>query len=517
MDSLLVMQIFFGLIAVVLISVIAKGRKAKAAGAPEVAGRWPIIGHLPLLSRAKQPMMRTMGALADKYGPAFTVWMGAHRTLVVNSAELARECFTTHDKALAGRPKFMVGKYLASDYAMFAFASYGPYWREVRKIAVSNLLSTQQVDRLKEVRSTEIDFCIKELHKLWLKNGKAPLKIEMKQYLSDLSLNNIARAICGKRYFGSDVHEDKKDVEKFHKAISENFLLAGTFTLSDAVPSLEWLDIGGYVVAMKNNIKELDSIISVWVEEHRQRRLSGEKVENPDFIDVLLSVMETANIPNIDPEIVVKTTSWALILGGSDTSFLSLTWALSLLMNNRHVLKKAQEELDRVIGKDRNVDGSDIKNLPYLEAIVKETLRMYPPAPLSLPHEAIEDCSIGGYHVPAGTRIFTNIWKIQRDPRYWPEPDEFRPERFLTTRAHVDTKGKHFELIPFSSGRRMCPGGPFALEVIYLTLARLLHGFNLDIPSGEPVDLTEGLGVTLPKTTPLDLSLSPRLASKLYL
>ncbi|XP_068655777.1 cytochrome P450 CYP82D47-like [Aristolochia californica] len=517
----LLLQVGLGIIALVLVNVllVSKRRNRGKNGAlelPEAAGRWPIIGHLLALG-GKQPLMRTLGALADKYGAAFVLWVGVHRTLVVSSAEFARECFTTHDKILASRPRSTAGKHLGSDYAMFGLSPYGPYWREVRKVVVSNLLSAQQVDLLKHVRSTEIDFCIKELHKLWLKNGKALVAVEMKQYFKDLTLNNLARAICGKRYFGSDVVEDGKDVQKFHEAISGLFYLGGIFVLSDAVPSLERLDIGGHVAAMKKNIKELDSIISVWLEEHRQSRLSGEKPANPDFIDVLLSVIETTQIPDYDPEIMMKTTSWALILAGSDTTFITLTWALSLLMNNRHVLKKAQEELDSIVGKDRNVDGSDIKNLPYLQAIVKEILRLYPSVPLSVPHQAIEDCIIGGYHVPAGTRILTNLWKIQRDPRHWPEPDEFRPERFITTHKHVDMKGKHFEFIPFGSGRRMCPGASFALEVIHLTLARFLHGFHMETRDGAPVDLTEDLGLSLPKATPVEVLVAPRLPSNLYL
>ena len=122
-----------------------------------------------------------------------------------------------------------------------------------------------------------------------------------------------------------------------------------------------------------------------------------------------------------------------MIGGGSDTSTVTLTWAISLLLNNRHVLKKAQDELDIQVGKERIVNESDISKLVYLQAIVKETLRMYPPAPLLAPREFIEDCIIGGYHVPKGTRLITNLWKIQTDPRIWSEPLKFMPERFLTT------------------------------------------------------------------------------------
>ncbi|KAL5978374.1 hypothetical protein ACLOJK_029491 [Asimina triloba] len=185
-------------------------------------------------------------------------------------------------------------------------------------------------------------------------------------------------------------------------------------------------------------------------------------------------------------------------------------------MNNHHVLKKAQEELDHHVGKYRPVHDSDIKNLIYLQAIVKETMRLYPAAPLSVPHEAMEDCDIGGFHIPAGTQLLTNIWKIQHDPRVWLDPTEFRPERFITSHAEVDARGQHLQYIPFGSGRRMCPGMTFAYHVIHLTLARLIHGFNMATTMDEPVDMTEGIAITMPKESPLQVHFSPRLSHELF-
>lgn len=141
---------------------------------------------------------------------------------------------------------------------------------------------------------------------------------------------------------------------------------------------------------------------------------------------------------------------------------------------------------------------------------------MYPPAPLAVPHQAMDDCTIGGYHVPAGTRVIFNIWKIQHDPKVWPEPFAFRPERFLTGHKDVDVRGQNYELIPFGSGRRICPGISFAMHVMSLSLARLVHGFRLETPAGEPMDMTEGLGLTIPKATPLDVLFTPRLPFHLY-
>ena len=206
----------------------------------------------------------------------------------------------------------------------------------------------------------------------------------------------------------------------------------------------------------------------------------------------------------------------ALILAGTDTTAGTLTWTLSLLLNNREVLNKVIHELDTQVGKEKMAIKTDLMKLEYLQAIIKETLRLYPPAPLNLPHESIENCIIGGYHVPAGTRLLTNLSKLQRDPMLYSDPLEFRPERFLTTHKDVDVKGQHFELIPFGAGRRMCPGISFGLQLMQITLATLLHGFDIVTPDGGPVDMVEISGMTNIKASPLQVILSPRLSDQVY-
>lgn len=187
-----------------------------------------------------------------------------------------------------------------------------------------------------------------------------------------------------------------------------------------------------------------------------------------------------------------------------------------MLLNNPHALKKAQEELDTQIGGQRQLEESDIKNLVYIQAIIKETLRLYPPTQLMPPRQNIEDCIVGGYHVPAGTTLFVNLWKVHRNPQDWPNPGDFLPERFLTTHKDVDLRGKHFQLIPFGSGRRGCPGISFGLHVVQFTLASLVHAFDIAMLANEPVDMAESFGLTNVKAMPLEVVLTPRLPPKVY-
>ncbi|KAE9611186.1 putative cytochrome P450 [Lupinus albus] len=291
--------------------------------------------------------------------------------------------------------------------------------------------------------------------------------------------------------------------------------------IGDAIPYLSWFDFQGHVSFMKKTFKEMDLILHKWMDEHIRKRddeenKSDDRSQN-DFMDVLISTFQDQDvICGHKREIVIKATSMILILTGSGSTAMTLTWALSLLLNHPNVLKAAKKELDINIGKHKWVQECDIKDLKYLQAIIKETLRLYPPAPLTGIREATEECYVSGYCVPKGTRLLINLWNLHRDPEIWCNPNEFQPERFLNTHAHIEFQSQEFELIPFSFGRRSCPGMTFGLQVVHLTLARLIQGFDITTKDGVKVDMSEGLGVALPKEKPLEVMLKPLLPLELY-
>ncbi|XP_043687415.1 cytochrome P450 CYP82D47-like [Telopea speciosissima] len=490
--------------------------KSKTVEAPEAPGSWPIIGYLRQLA-TPQPLFRTLASMAEKHGPAFIVRFGVHQTLVVSSSEMVKECFTINDKALASRPRSAFGNHFTYNYAMMGFAPYGSYWREIRKLVVLELLSNRRLDSLKHYQYTD---------ELWVKNknNNLPIKVEMNRLLRDLIMNVVLKMVIGKHYFCVvEVGEDCNiEVQKIQNIIIEFFGITRVSVASDAIPFLGWiLGFKGEERAMKKIAKEVDLIAQSWLQEHLEKRqyFADQKDEQADFMDVMLSILEEddAQFHGQPCDNVVKATTMTMILAATDTTAVSMPWALSLLLNNQQVLKKAQEEIDKHVGKDRNVDEKDIGNLVYLQAIVKETLRLYPVAPLLVPHEAIEDCNVVGFRIRSGTRVLVNAWKLHRDPNIWTNPLGFQPERFLSKHADVDVRGKNFEFIPFGSGRRSCPGISFALQTMHMMLARLLHGFELRTPLDLPVDMTEqGSGLTIPKQKPLELLLTPRLPSHLY-
>ncbi|EOY14644.1 Cytochrome P450 [Theobroma cacao] len=203
---------------------------------------------------------------------------------------------------------------------------------------------------------------------------------------------------------------------------------------------------------------------------------------------IMLSLLkDAAELHSHNADMINKATCLAIILGSIEATAATTVWAFSLLLNNRNALKKAQHELDTHIGRERHMQESDIKNLVYLRAIIKETMRLYPGAPLSIPRESIEECTTGGYSIPAGTRLIINLAKLQRDLNVWSKADEFQPERFLTTHKHVEVKGQNYELIPFGSGRRICSGVSLALQIMHFTVGNLLHAFEITTPSDEPM------------------------------
>nr|GMD73148.1 cytochrome P450 82C4-like [Ipomoea batatas] len=497
---------------------------------PVVPGAWPVIGHFRQLTSGKEPLIRTLGALADKYGPIFTVRIGMQPSVIISSWETARDCFSTNDKILADRPPSCAGKYLGYDHAVLPFTQYGPFWRSMRKLVVVELLSNNTLEKLKHVWMSELEANIKELYTLVLDDVNfRPKKVDMSEWIGHLTLNLIVKLIGGKRYKympKDGAEEADEEARCITKVFKEIMCLIGEFAPGDAFfPTrlVKWLDFGGQIASMKQVSKAMDDIFQNWIKDHVERREmkgdGGSKDDDRDFIDVMLSVIDD-KFQSVDHsytrETIIKAASQSMMEDGADTLSLNLEWVLSLLLNNPHVMKKVQEEIDTIVGKERWVEDSDIKNMAYLQAVVKEALRLYPAAPLLAPHKAIEECIVGGYTIPKGIILYANAWKIQRNPQVWPESEKFLPERFLASQAEMDTPSRHFGFIPFGMGRRSCPGISYALKVTHLFIGRLLQGFNVNTPLNMPVDMSEGQAATLPRATPLEVLVTPRLPSSFY-
>ncbi|KAA0056716.1 cytochrome P450 CYP82D47-like [Cucumis melo var. makuwa] len=505
---LLVLSFFF---------VLKKATAHKRKEPPEVDGRWPIIGHLQLLKSDSQLPHQTLGALADKYGPIFRIRFGAQPTLIISSSELAKQCHTTLDSIVSSHPKSVAGKLLGYNYAAFGTRPYDSFYRSMRKIVVSEVLSNRRLELQRDVRVSEVKKSLKQVYNQWTKReeGSNSILVDVEELIGNINLKVVLMMVCGKRFLG--VSGEVEEMKRYRKVMRDFLDLLGKFVVGDSIPFLRWLDVGGHEKAMKITSKQLDSLLEEWLEDHRRKRNSGAiDGEHGDLMDVLLSNLEGMDLAGYDADTVIKATCTSIITGGTDTVTISLAWAVSLLLNNREVLRRAQEELDIHVGNKRLVEESDISKLVYLQAVVNETLRLYPPGPLSGIRLFSEDCTVGGYNIAAGTHLITNIWKIHTNPEVWAEPLEFKPERFLNRNKQLDVKGQRFDFIPFGCGRRACPGMNLGIQMTQLMLASLIHSFELNTRSDGPVDMAVGFGIAMYRTNPLEVLVKPRLLASAY-
>ncbi|KAL2534411.1 Flavonoid 3'-monooxygenase [Abeliophyllum distichum] len=408
---------------------------------------WLIIGNLNLIGALPH---QSLHKLSQKYGPLMQLKFGSKPVIVASSADMAKLFLRTYDHIFASRPAIAIGKYTTYNYCDIAWAPYGPYWLQGRKIYLNEMFSSKRLESNEYIRVEERRAFASRLYAV---SGK-PVRI--KDHLSRLNLSILSRMVLGKKYFRESENGDEMfAVEEFQEILDEQLFLNSVFNIGDWIPWVDFLDLQGYVKRMKVLSKKFDKFHEHVLDEHRARRMKKDYVAK-DMVDSLLELAD-------DPNLQVKLTSDAikgliqdLISGGIDTSATTVEWAMSELMKQPKLMAKAIQELDKVIGREKWVEESDIPNLPYLDAIVKETLRLHPVFVLLTPRFSLQDCNILGFNIPKGTTVFINSWSIGRDEALWEKPHEFRPERFLGLK--MDVKGQNFELLPFGSGRRMCPG-----------------------------------------------------------
>ncbi|XP_059636160.1 trimethyltridecatetraene synthase-like [Cornus florida] len=470
---------------------------------------WPIIGNLNLIGPLPH---QSLHKLAKQYGQLMQLKFGSYPVVVASSSEMAKQFLKTHDHIFASRPPTAAGKYTTYNYCNITWAPYGPYWRQGRKIYLTELFSSKRLESYEYIRVEERQAFISRLYAL---SGKPVL---LKDHLSRVTLSIISRIVLGKKYFSESEYEKSiVTLEEFQEMLDELFLLNGVLNIGDWIPWIDFLDLQGYVKRMKTLCKKFDRFHDHVLGEHKARKEADKDFVAKDMVDFLLQLAD-------DPDLEVKLTSDGvkgftqdLIAGGTDTSATTVEWAMSELLKQPHIIKKATKELDRVIGRDRWVEERDIPELCYIDAIVKETMRLHPVAVMLAPHLALEDCNVGGYFIHKGTRIFINTWSIGRDPKLWDAPEEFRPERFLG--KAIDVKGQNFELLPFGSGRRMCPGYSLGLKMIRTSLANMLQGFDWNLPGNmkiEDLNMEEVFGLATPRKVPLVAEMRPRLPVHLY-
>lgn len=257
-----------------------------------------MVGHLPLYDTV-EPTHVTFGAMADVYGPVFMTKLVSYNVMIINSKEVAKEIYTVHDKVL-DRPELTASKILGYNDSFLTFSPYGLYWREMRKIAASELFSTSGIDMHKFSRSREADLAFKDLYVRWEQRGKPKegVLVDMKQEFLDLTANISLMMVAGKRYFGESPNCEVKEARRCGKLIRAFLDYFGLFLMSDMVPALGFLD-WKIKRGMKRTAKELDKLTDGWVEEHKNKRKdhNGSKT---NYLDLLIEIFEQNKIPGLN-------------------------------------------------------------------------------------------------------------------------------------------------------------------------------------------------------------------------
>lgn len=461
----------------------------------------PIIGHLHHLKTTL--LHQNFHSLAAKYGPLFYIRVGSVPAVVITSTEMLKEFLKKHDLEFAAHKTNLVIQRLTHE-AAFTFSPHGQYWKVLRKLSMSEFLGNSALRQLLHIRADETKFFLGGL----LRNAELGEEINFTKEVTKLTTNILSRMMMGVRC--SETEEGAKQALIVHE-VAEIF---GIPNLADVFPVLKFFDVQGIKKKCKNIHKRYDAMIEEILlkrEEVRRKRKEFGGVNDDgedrvkDFMDILYDVLEDENAEIKLTRNHIKGLILDFFTAGTDTSATSVEWTLAELINNPKIMKEAQEEIDRVVGKQRLVEESDIPNLPYIQALIKETLRLHAPIPVYA-RIAVQDCVIMGIKIPANTPLFVNIFSIARDPNHWESPLEFKPDRFLKNDATSarDVKGHDLELIPFGTGRRSCPGMSLALQEIHTTIASIVQCFDWKVTSNNGVvEMEERAGLSIPRARDL--------------
>ncbi|XP_024970222.1 probable (S)-N-methylcoclaurine 3'-hydroxylase isozyme 2 [Cynara cardunculus var. scolymus] len=474
---------------VVVVFFIIKKYSGSAKNLPPGPPPWPIIGNIHQIGESPQV---SMAMFAQQYGPLISLHLGTQLLVVASSPEAAIGILKSHDHLLSCRS---IPDAIDHGLAPFFFVwstDCGQHWKSLRTLSRNEMFSVKALQAQSGLRHKKVDQMLGFLH------GKKGQVVNIGDLVFTTTFNTLSNVFFGKDFldFG-----DEHGIAGGLKEKLNTLLAYGVRpNISDFFPIFKRWDLQGL---RKRHMKGMREVFSIWehlIDERRAKYSSSMTVvedKDKSFLDRLLEsgfTNDQINICAID-----------LFIAGTDTTSSTVEWAMAELLKNKEAMNKLQEELKHK--SDSNmITESHLSKFPYLNACIKETLRLHPPAPLLIPRHASETCEVMNYTIPQNTKIFVNVWTIGRDPKIWEDPLSFKPERFLG--SSLDFKGQDFEFIPFGAGRRMCPGTQYGIKSVQSILASLIHQFDWVLPNDDDptkLDMNEKFGVTLQREKPLQL------------
>ncbi|KAM6546368.1 hypothetical protein CsatB_027104 [Cannabis sativa] len=530
--SLLVMIFFMSLLVIFVIKYLflkivdeIKPHSSNAAvlvPLPPGPSPWPILGCIPemLRNRPTYKWIHTLMKELDTDIACIRLGTSTH-VISVTSPEIAREFLKKHDNVFASRPLTGVTRLITHGYIETVLAPWGDHWKKMRRVLVSNVLNHSTLTWLLPKRTEEADNLFHFVYNHSSAKGEGEVvnvRIVAQQYLGGV----MRKIMFGKRYFGEGREdggpgrEEEEHVEAVFVMLSHIY----AFSVSDYLPLLRWLDLDGHQRIVRKAIKVVnklhDPIIKDKIREWRKGEPSISRKTSNDLLDVLISLKDSDGTPLLSED-EIRAQIMELFLAAIDNSYNAVEWALSEMLNQPEMLKKATKEIDRVVGnKTTLLQESHIPQLLYLIACIREALRLHPVAPFNVPHVSTSDCIVAGYFIPKGSNVLLSRLGLGRNPVVWDQPLRFNPDRHLHEKQR-DLSEIDLRFISFTAGRRGCIGGELGTNMTVMLLGRLLQGFTWTIPEGmESIDLnTEESSMF--KAKPLYANAKPRLNHSLYL
>ncbi|XP_074315798.1 geraniol 8-hydroxylase-like [Silene latifolia] len=454
---------------------------------PSPSPTLPIFGNLFSVGGS---LHRSLAELAKIHGPIMFLKLGQRPTVVFSSAAVVKEALQKHDLTFSNRTVIQAVQANNQHENSLIFLPPIQKWRNFRRISSSYIFSARKLDASRSIRENKV----KDLKAYIQDCAKTGEVVDIGQTGFNVVLNVLSTTL-----FSLDLSDPVSELScSFRKTFRYMSEQLGTPNLVDFFPIMKYIDFQGIKRRTGVHAKKILDMFNEIIEKRLRDRSLPNCVRCDDVLEALLD-MKPGEAEYVEAS-VIPCLFFDLIVAGTDTTSNTFEWAMAELIHNPNKLEILQVELQKAVGKGNSVQECHIAELPYLEAIVKETLRLHPPAPIPVPRKVDSDVNMFGYTIPKNAMLLLNVWAIGRDPTTWDDPEKFEPERFIGSK--VDVKGHNFELIPFGSGRRICPGMPLAIRIIPLMLASLINGFDWMLEDGvtsENMDMDEKSGFTVEK------------------
>ncbi|KAL3829016.1 hypothetical protein ACJIZ3_017818 [Penstemon smallii] len=478
MDLLLFQKILLSLIFAIV--VVSKLRGKRFTNLPPGPFPYPIFGSWIEIGNNLDQLI--LSNYAKKFGNLFRVKMGQLNIIVISSKELAKEVFLTRGVEFGSRSRNIVYDIFTGEGQDMIFTEYGEHWRKMKRIATVPFFTKKSVQQYHGAWEAEAAAVVEDVKK----NKEAATNgIVLRMRLQLMVYNNLYKSMFDKRFESEEdpLYVRVKDLNGQRSKLG----LSLEYNFGDFVPILRPFIKGYLKICKEVTATRLNLFKDHFIDERKKLISTGGREINKCGIDYLFEAQEKGEINDAHVCYIVENMNIAAI----GTTVWALEWAIAELINNPHIQNKLRAEIKSVLGPTAQVTEPDNQKLPYLQAVIKETLRFRTIVPLLLPHMNPENTKLGGYDIPARSRILVNAWHIFNDPANWKKPEEFRPERFLEEESNVEVNGNDVKYFPFGMGRRSCPGMLSSMAVLGITLGRLVQNFEMLPPPGQDkIDMT---------------------------